>query len=79
MGFSVAMCAGAATWLAILIGGWTLNRPFAEIEWLERTFAVPDTRPMSRSDISAANRRHDEMVSPVAAVWDLLPLTRLTA
>jgi hypothetical protein len=32
-----------------------------EIEWLERIFAVPDTRPLSAHDLSAANRRHDEM------------------
>ncbi len=32
----------------------------AEIEWLERTFAVPDIRPLSASDLSAANQRHDE-------------------
>ena len=51
----------------------------AEIEWLERIFAVPDTRPLSAGDISAANRRHDEMLatspwfSAVAAFWRLLP------
>jgi hypothetical protein len=33
----------------------------AEIQWLERIYAVPDTRPLSPSDLSAANRRHDEM------------------
>jgi hypothetical protein len=37
------------------------EQTIAEIEWLERIFAVPDTRPLSTSDISAANRRHDEM------------------
>jgi len=43
----------------------------AEIEWLERIFAVPDTRPLSTSDISAANRRHDEMLahSPWFRLW----------
>jgi hypothetical protein len=35
----------------------------AEIEWLERTFAVSDTRPLSASDLAAANRRHDEMLA----------------
>jgi hypothetical protein len=35
----------------------------AEIERLERIFAAPDTRPLSPSDISAANRRHDEMLA----------------
>jgi hypothetical protein len=43
----------------------------AEIEWLERIFAVPDTRPLSPADLSAANRRHDEMLanSPWFRIW----------
>jgi hypothetical protein len=36
------------------------EQSIAEIEWLERIFAVPDTRPLSASDLAAANRRHDE-------------------
>lgn len=32
----------------------------AEIEWLERIFALRDTRPLSASDLAAANRQHDE-------------------
>ena len=36
-----------------------VERIIAESEWLERVFAVPDTRPLSASDIAAANRRHD--------------------
>ena len=36
------------------------ERSIDEIEWLERIFAVPDKRPLSPSDLSAANRRHDE-------------------
>jgi hypothetical protein len=31
----------------------------AEIERLERIFAVPDTRLLRRGDLAAANRRHD--------------------
>jgi hypothetical protein len=27
---------------------------------IERIFAAPDIRPLSATDISAANRRHDE-------------------
>ena len=38
-----------------------VERIIAEIERLERIFAVPDTRPLTPSDISAANRRHDKM------------------
>ncbi len=43
----------------------------AEIECLERIFAVPDTRPMSRSDLSAANRRHEDKLahSPWFRLW----------
>jgi hypothetical protein len=42
-----------------------------EIEWLERIFDVPDTRPLSASDLAAANRRHDEMLahSPWFRLW----------
>jgi hypothetical protein len=47
------------------------EQTIAEIEWLERTLAVPDTRPLSPSDLSAANRRHDEMLahSPWFRLW----------
>jgi hypothetical protein len=43
----------------------------AEIEWLERIFAVPDTRPLTASDLSAVNRRHDDMHahSPWFRLW----------
>jgi hypothetical protein len=44
---------------------------FAEIEYLERIFEVPDTRPLSQSDLSAANRRLDEKQahSPWFRLW----------
>ena len=47
------------------------EQTIAEIEWLERTFAVPDVRPLGPSAISAANRRHDEMLahSPWFRLW----------
>jgi hypothetical protein len=47
------------------------EQTIAEIEYLERTFAVPDTRPLSPSDLSAANRRHDERLahSPWFRLW----------
>jgi hypothetical protein len=43
----------------------------AEIEWLEHIFTVPDTRPLTASDLSAANRRHDENLahSPWFRLW----------
>jgi len=47
------------------------EQTIAEIEWLERIFAVPDTRPLSPSDLSAVNRRHDDMHadSPWFRLW----------
>jgi hypothetical protein len=39
------------------------EQTIAEIEWLERVFAVPDTRQLSPSDLSAANRTHDERLA----------------
>ena len=47
------------------------EQSIAEIEWLERIFAVPDTRPLSAKDLAAANRRHDEMLShsPWFRLW----------
>jgi hypothetical protein len=32
------------------------EQTIAEIKWLERIFAVPDTKPLSASDLTAANR-----------------------
>ena len=47
------------------------EQTIAEIEWLERAFAAPDTRPPSASDVAAANRRHDEKLanSPWFRLW----------
>jgi len=47
------------------------EQSIAEIERLERIFAVPDTRPLSASDLAAANQRHDEMLanSPWFRLW----------
>jgi len=47
------------------------KQTIAEIERLERIFAVPDTRPLSASDLSAVNRRHDDMHahSPWFRLW----------
>jgi hypothetical protein len=48
-----------------------IEQTIAEIEWLERIFAVPYTRPLSATDLSAANRRHDEKQanSPWFRIW----------
>ena len=47
------------------------EQTIADIERLERIFAAPDARPLSPSDLSAANRRHDEMLaqSPWFRLW----------
>ena len=48
-----------------------VEQTIAEIEQLEEMFEAPDIRPLSASDISAANRRHDEMLadSPWFRLW----------
>jgi hypothetical protein len=47
------------------------EQSIAEIESLERIFALPDARPLSTGDLSAANRRHDEKLanSPWFQLW----------
>ena len=47
------------------------EQTIAEIERLERLFEVPDTRPLSASDLAAANRSHDEKLgnSPWFRLW----------
>ena len=42
-----------------------------DIEQLQERFEAPDIRPLSPSDISAANRRHDEMLAnrPWFRLW----------
>lgn len=48
-----------------------IERIIDEIEQLPEMFEAPDMRPLSASDISAANRRHDEMLanSPWFRLW----------
>jgi len=48
-----------------------IEQTIADIERLERMLAVPDTRPLSASDISAANQKHDAMLarSPWFRLW----------
>jgi len=47
------------------------ERIIDEIEQLQEMFEAPDIRPLSASDISAANRRHDERLahSPWFQLW----------
>jgi hypothetical protein len=48
-----------------------LDRIIAEIEWLERLFSLPDTRPLPLSNLCALNQRHDEMYAnnPWFRLW----------
>lgn len=48
-----------------------IERTIDDIEQLEEMFETPDIRPLSASDISAANRRHDDMLahSPWFRLW----------
>jgi hypothetical protein len=51
--------------------GMDAERIISEIEWLERVFRAPDTRPLNAREISAANQRHDEKLakSPWFRLW----------
>jgi len=48
-----------------------VERIIEEIDQLQEMFEAPDIRPLSASDISAANRRHDETLaqSPWFRLW----------
>ena len=48
-----------------------VEQTIAEIGRLERVFTAPDTRPLSPSDLSAPNRRQDDMLahSPWFRIW----------
>jgi len=48
-----------------------VERIIDDIEQLQEMFEAPDIRPLSASDISAANRKHDETLahSPWFRLW----------
>ncbi len=48
-----------------------VERIIDDIEQLQEMFEAPDIRPLSASDISAANRRHDDSLahSPWFRLW----------
>ncbi len=48
-----------------------VERIIDEIEQLQEMLEAPDIMPLSASDISAANRRHDKMLahSPWFRLW----------
>lgn len=61
---------GLQRWLAYTVS-MDVERIINEIEQLEEIFEAPDIRPLTASDISAANRRHDEALasSPWFRLW----------
>ena len=48
-----------------------VERIIDEIEQLQEMFEAPDIRPLSASDLSALNRKHDDMLahSPWFRLW----------
>jgi hypothetical protein len=48
-----------------------VERIIDDIEQLQEMFEAPDIRPLNANDISAANRRHDEVLahSPWFKIW----------
>jgi hypothetical protein len=48
-----------------------VERIIDQIEQLQEMFEAPDSRPLSASDLAAANRRHDEQQasSPWFRLW----------
>ena len=46
-----------------------IERIIDDIQQLEEMFEAPDIRPLSASAISAANRRHDEMLTHTPWFW----------
>ena len=48
-----------------------VERIIDDVRQLQEMFEAPDIRPLSASDISAANRRHDEALaySPWFRLW----------
>jgi hypothetical protein len=48
-----------------------VERIIDDIEQLQEMFEAPDIRPLSASDIAAANRRHDDVLahSPWFRLW----------
>jgi hypothetical protein len=47
------------------------EKTIAEIEWLERIYALADARPLHLADREAANQRHDQMYAenPWFRLW----------
>jgi hypothetical protein len=54
-----------------MMGRMDVERIIGDIEQLQEMFEAPDIRPLNANDISAANRRHDQMLaqSPWFRLW----------
>ncbi len=54
-----------------LSGLMDAEKVIAEIETLERIFAMPDSRPLQPTDIAALNQQHDAKLSsnPWFQLW----------
>jgi len=61
---------GQRSWFAILLQ-MDVGRIIEDIEQLEEMFEAPDIRPLSASDVSAANQQ--SVVPAMAGLWYLLP------
>lgn len=60
-------------WLADWLYCWRMDveRIIEDVRQLEEMFEAPDIRPLTASDVSAANRKHDEVHanSPWFKLW----------
>jgi hypothetical protein len=67
----VARLLRMASWWQVYWDGMDVERTIDDIEQLEEMFEAPDIRPLSASDLMAANRRHDEILahSPWFRLW----------
>jgi hypothetical protein len=55
-----------------------VEKTIAEVEWLDRIYSLPDTRPLKLTDRYAANQRHDERCAnnPWFRLWQRYGIPR---
>ena len=55
-----------------------VEKTIAEVEWLDRIYSLPDTRPLKLNDRYAANQRHDERCAnnPWFRLWQRYGIPR---
>ena len=56
----------------VILMAMDVERIINEIEQLEELFEAPDIRPLTASDVAAANRKHDQQnrTSPWFRLWN---------